>query len=536
MTSSHLHFAQQHAAVARIYCWYRVLLATVLLALLIVGPEQKLLGNALPGLNAALGGGYLLVTIAQLFISQTPGRQQLFVVLFIDIGVLLGLTLASGGLTTAMSPLLLVIMAAAGLLLSGQLAMLCAALATLGLLAVTIYQMNVLAVPSQALLPAGILGMLFFGTAVGFQLLAQRLRSTQELAQARAADVSKLQNLNQLIVQRMRTGILVVDETARVKMMNRAAGELLRTQGWQPLLDAGRQPDLGGPLRESLLAWRRGDLPTPPPFTLPDTGRELIARFTSLDVAAEQVDGDTLIFIEDSGQIAQRAQQLKLAALGRLTASIAHEIRNPLGAVSHAAQLLLESAELVSGDKRLAEIIQHHSRRMDSIIDSILQLSRRTPPDPQRIELNHWLKSFMVDYRQGCSTPSAIAVETGEPVLVTVDPQQLGQVITNLLDNALRHSEKATGERRALLSIGRGADGFPKLDVIDDGPGIAEQDREKVFEPFFTTESKGSGLGLHIARELCEINQARLNYTRASGKSCFRINFPHPDRRPLVAE
>lgn len=527
---------QQHAALARVYCWYRLILAAILLVGFFSSSGQPFLGREMPRVFGMLCGAYLVLSVAQLALAfrWPPGRHQLFLVLFLDIGFLIGLTLASGGLTSGLAPLLLVVMAAAGLMLSGQLALLNAALATLGLLAAVLYQINTDATSSQALLPAGTLGILFFATAIGFQLLGQRLQSTQRLAQQRALDVSKLQHLNQMIVQRMRTGILVVDDQFKVKMLNQAAAELLRADSWRRQIDAGQRPNLDPRLLQRLLWWQQDPAAPAPTFIGSEAGPELIARFAALDPEAS---GDTLVFLEDAGQLAQRAQQLKLAALGRLTASIAHEIRNPLGAVSHAAQLLAESEGLPSGDQRLAEIIQHHSQRMNTIIENILQLSRREPPKPTRLDLKRWLSGFLDDYQQGCGDKCKVVISATETAAVTVDQDQLSQVLTNLIDNAIRHSAKAGHGLRAELQLTTTADQLTTLDVIDAGAGLDELNREKVFEPFFTTEARGSGLGLYIARELCEINQARLNFIRTDDdKSCFRINFSHPDRKPLVNE
>jgi two-component system sensor histidine kinase PilS (NtrC family) len=527
---------EQPAALARIYCWYRPVLAAILLAGFFGSSGHPLLGREMPRLFVALSSIYLLLSVIQLILAlrRPPGRHQLLLLLLLDIGYLIGLTHASGGLTSGLAPLLLVAMAAAGLMLSGQFALLSAALATLGLLGAILYQIETGTVSSHALLPGGTLGILFFATAIGFHLLGQRLQSTQRLAQQRALDVSKLQHLNQMIVQRMRTGILVVDDQFKVKMLNQAAAQLLRADDWQRQIAAGQRPPLDQRLLQRLLWWQQDPATPAPTFVGSESGPELITRFAALDPEAS---GDTLIFLEDAGQLAQRAQQLKLAALGRLTASIAHEIRNPLGAVSHAAQLLLESEELVSGDRRLAEIVQHHSRRLNAVIENILQLSRREPPNPVRLRLDEWLPRFLDDYRLGCNGDCEVTIVSDSSAEVTVDPGQLSQVLTNLIDNAIRHSAKAGFGRKAELRLSASADQLAILEVIDLGPGLDDSSQEKVFEPFFTTEAKGSGLGLYIARELCEINQARLNFVRTEdGESCFRINFSHPDRKPLIHE
>lgn len=538
MTNSTEHATDlQHAGSHRIYSWYRVVLSVLLLLTFISSWEKPFIGRDNPTLFIWLNGGYLLLALIPLTVMRVVARQrnrQLLLFFAIDIAFIVALTHISGGVTGGLAPLLLVVVAAASMLLRSQLALLVAALATLGLLADTFYLIAQRRDDTNALLASATLGILAFATSITLQFLAQRLRSTQQLAQQRAVDVSKLQNLNALIVQRMRTGILVVDNESQIQIMNDAATELLDAAAVRHQLERGMTAPLQEPLHQQLRSWRDHPYVNQPPLQPNNNGPELIARFTPL---SEDNDADTVIFLEDSSQIAQRAQQLKLAALGRLTASIAHEIRNPLGAISHAAQLLLESPELVTADHRLAEIVLNHSRRMNSVIESILQLSRRTPPDPQRIDLQRWLPSFVSDYQQGRETPGNIIVRCDKTTEITVDPNQLGQVLTNLLDNALRYSEKTTGRATAELAVSRGAGNLPRLDVIDDGPGIATNEQEKVFEPFFTTETKGNGLGLYIARELCEINQARLSYLRVlDGRSCFRIRFSHPDRRPLINE
>jgi two-component system sensor histidine kinase PilS (NtrC family) len=527
---------QQNLSLFRVYSWYRLALAFVLAAMLFGTRDDPLVGRGDPQLFAFLCGAYFiyaaLLLLAPLF--WRVDQRQLFANFVIDIALLCALAHLSGGTAGGLPLLLLVAVAAAGLILSGQIGLLVAALATLALLADTVYLIGAHPESNQSLLTAGTLGILFFAITLGFQQLSQRLRTTQLLAQQRAADVSKLQMLNQLIVQRMRTGILVVDDAQHVQIVNQAAVELLHAEDLQRQLEQGLNPQLHAVMARQLLQWKEDPYAHSEPFLSAETGPELIARFTALDHAKP---GDTLIFLEDNGQLAQRAQQLKLAALGRLTASIAHEIRNPLGAVSHAAQLLQESPELAGGDHRLAEIILNHSRRMNAIIENILQLSRRSPPNPRRLDLGAWLYDYLDEYRQGCIEPGTATIRELKPVQVTVDPDQLSQVLTNLLDNAMRYSRKATGRASAELNINLTATGLPQLDIVDDGPGIDGRDQEKIFEPFFTTETKGNGLGLYIARELCEINQARLNYIRNNqGKSCFRINFSHPDRKPLITD
>jgi two-component system sensor histidine kinase PilS (NtrC family) len=237
--------------------------------------------------------------------------------------------------------------------------------------------------------------------------------------------------------------------------------------------------------------------------------------------------------MEDAAMMRQKAQHLKLASLGQLTASIAHEIRNPLGAISHAAQLLEESDQLDDADKRLIEIIDKHSQRVDTIIENILHLSRRKPVQPQRIELKYWLKDFITEF---CESEKASAdafnltiAENTEAV--HMDPAHLHQVVWNLCKNGLRH---AGSPAQLMLRVPDKEGQLTRLDIIDNGSGIPADKAGQIFEPFFTTESTGTGLGLYLARELCEINHCHLSYLpAATGGCCFRIHFAPQQKRSI---
>lgn len=521
---------RQDLTLARVYNVYRISLAIILLTVYVTTPDQRIVGAQHGELFVLSCGIYLVMSIAIALLlarrQQPLTTLQNFISVCMDLVLLMLATHASGGVGSGLALLLIVSVAAASIQLRGQLALLVAALATLALLFETAYLIVLGLTSSRSLLPAGLLGALFFATCLFIRTLARRIRTSQQLAQSRAQDVSKLLQLNEQIVQRMRTGVLVISPDGQLRMLNRSAGELLE-------IGPSSTPVLPAALHRELYRWQGNSLYQAPPFRPGTTGPELLVRFTSL----AESEGDTLVFVEDYGQLTQRAQQIKLAALGRLTASIAHEIRNPLGAISHAAQLLQETPDLSAADRRLAEIIQNHSRRMNGIIENVLQLSRRSAPNPQRLLLHDWLQGFVDSFLQ--SHPQArIRIDCHDSAEINADPDQLDQVLTNLVENALRYSNRATGQPRAeLRASNSGQAGLWVLDVIDDGPGISEADAEKVFEPFYTTDNQGSGLGLYIARELCEINQARLNYTRTiAGKSCFRISFAHPDRKPLAEE
>ena len=268
------------------------------------------------------------------------------------------------------------------------------------------------------------------------------------------------------------------------------------------------------------------------------TGRSSInalISFTVLGAGPREASG-TLVFVEDAAQTRQRAQQLKLASLGKLTASIAHEIRNPLGAISHAGQLLSESSDLGGEDERLISIMLQHAGRVNAIIENILMLGRRKDTISESFELRPWFESFTDELteRHHLSDSALATTWLADNIVVRMDKTQLHQVLWNLCENALRY---ARSEPMISFSVGVDAgNGRPYLEVLDSGPGMGDEIAERLFEPFATTESQGTGLGLYIAREMCESNQAALQLISRDAGCCFRVTFAHPERQQRVGE
>jgi two-component system sensor histidine kinase PilS (NtrC family) len=373
---------------------------------------------------------------------------------------------------------------------------------------------------------AGVLGALYFATSISIQVLSGRLRRTEITSMTRAAEVADLERVNRLIIQRMRTGIVVVDAEDRLRMINQSARALLGRADQE-----GVERPLPAVLAERLRAWRDDTRTRAGAFQASVNLPEIRANFSA--VRPERPDGDVIVFLEDTTEIQQQAQQLKLAALGRLSASIAHEIRNPLSAIRHAAQLLGESKNLDRGDARLTAIIDSHCQRMNGVIENVLELSRRRAPVPVRLRLKDWLADFVAQFKQANMDEADIQIDVQpQDTEIRVDPSQLAQALTNLAQNGVRYSLEHSGV--AALRLEGGIDAAtdrPYLNVIDRGEGVAPDQERHLFEPFFTTDRAGTGLGLYITRELCEANQARVSYARhPTGGSCFRISFAHPDR------
>jgi two-component system sensor histidine kinase PilS (NtrC family) len=362
---------------------------------------------------------------------------------------------------------------------------------------------------------AGILGIAYFGANLFFQRASQQLRKRDQ-------EVFKLEQINQLVVDRMRIGVIVVSSNGKIKLINNASKKLLVIPA-KPGSSGERLPDR---LLVELAEWSANQTNDPVIFHTQDSSSELIATFSVIDETNK--DPDTLIFIEDSTGVQRQAQQLKLVALGRLSASISHEIRNPLGAISHAAQLLGESTKLDKGDIRLSEIIQDHCVRMNDVIENVLQMSRRHSAEIKELVVANWLGGFIEDFSVGRAGKPNIQIDMqAEGIKINVDPLHLSQVLGNLCQNGLRYSEKKTGEDKLLIECG--IDPLtekPYVSVIDYGEGVAAELVPNLFEPFFTTETSGVGLGLYLSKELCEANESRLTYSQTThGGSCFKVTF-----------
>jgi two-component system sensor histidine kinase PilS (NtrC family) len=526
------HPLQDNYRLLRVYAWYRALLASLLLGMFFVGAVSSVLGRLHPGLYGYTVEIYTFTSFVTLgwllFVRRAPTTIHIFVVCLIDILLLTMIMYCSGGIATGLGSLIFITVAASSIFLRGQIATLLAALACIAILVESVISGYFSQIDINPLAVA-LLGLLLFVTSLLFQYLTRRILASQQVAAEQAAQAATLQKLNEMIVQRMYTGIAVLDSVGKILLYNEAAARLL----YLPVqFDARDNLYFSNKpvLQNVLQRWIDFPQQRPQSLQLEEGSPEIQLNFARMENSGNDL---VLVFVEDTRHMSQRAQQLKLASLGHLTASIAHEVRNPLGAISHAAQLLGESEGLADADRRLAAIIQNHSLRVNRIIENVLQLSRRQAANPEKRDLCEWLTRFVQQHSQTHGKPVKINLILPEaPMPVYIDFSQLEQILGNLCSNGLRYSEKATGEASITLQAYiHGGLAMPCLDVIDYGEGISDEDKKHIFEPFFTTDTKGTGLGLYIARELCLANQASLDYKRTlEGLSCFQISFPHTNK------
>jgi len=513
---------------------YRLLLALLVITLNFAGITPSPLGSHNFELLHYSALFYLFFSILSIFTIQNNWPEfsiQLYIQILTDIVIITLMMHASGGAGSGIGALLIVTVAGSSLLSGGRTAAFFAATASLAVLLEQFYNVLEDNALTTSHTQAGLLGATFFATALLGYTLAKRLRDSEALAEKRGVDLANMAQLTEYIIQRMQTGIIVLDNDKSVRLINESARHLLEIDNSRKNLTLN---EISPTLEDHLSQWHKNDNNITPMFRASASSAEIMPRFASL---GDREKPGTMIFIEDMAAMAQQAQQLKLASLGRLTASIAHEIRNPLGAISHAGQLLAETDQLNEADQRLTEIIQTNSKRVNTIIENIMQLSRRQQTQSEELQLGPWLKSFCHDFgNDNIDIADNINMSiTPDNILVRFDSSQLRQVISNLCQNAMHHGNK-TDLIRLSLRAGISNDSHkPFLDIVDNGSGVASNDINKLFEPFFTTSGNGTGLGLYLARELCESNQARLDYipTDIQG-ACFRITFADSRRQQVL--
>ncbi|RFF28260.1 MULTISPECIES: nitrogen regulation protein NR(II) [unclassified Wenzhouxiangella] len=441
--------------------------------------------------------------------------------------ILIGLILhAFGGIESALVILLLFTVGITGLILDARTTLLFASLVTLGLL-LDAWLNHRGSLEASSLFQAALYGAGAFGIAVGASLLGRWGREYKLLAERRGLDLANLGHINELIIHKLRSGVLVVDSHNRIRQMNEAAWYLL---GNPPVSDRNLR-SIAPPLADRLERWRKTGKVMDEGLLLQSTQSAVVP--TMLTMPGVDDSEATLIFLEDTSVLTRRARDLAQASLARLSASIAHEIRNPLGALSHAAQLLNESEDLNKADRKLLGMMLNHATRMNDIVENVLKLSRRERARIESVNLISWIRKLASDFRRYHKLDAGrVKLEIpSASIMVMIDSSQLNQAVWNLMDNALKHASVDGQEVVITLRVSpiRGHREIA-LDIIDNGPGIPLEKRSQVFEPFFTTHKQGSGLGLYLARQLCDANQAPLEYVQVPNRgACFRILLRRPE-------
>lgn len=482
---------------------YFNLFRLILAGLFLVTGRGFGLGSEQPAVFAAVTVGYLAAVLALGFPDAVRrlGLERVIVLqMVIDVAMLTLVMWASGGYRSGMPVLMMIVLAGGGLVAEGRQVMFFAALATLAVLIENAWRFAAGGLPGD-FLQVGLFCAGFFGIALVARLLALRAHANAALAAERGRALAKQQAVNARIIRDMEDGVIVVAADGRARQANPQALALLGLSGLEGL----RLPDVD-PMFDEVMT--NCGSPGGRTLRLGAAGRLLRCRTVcgEVDSAAE---GDILIYLTDFEDVQRSMQQLKLAALGRLTASMAHEIRNPLSAVTQAAELLGEErrAEM---QKRLVRIINDNAARIERMVRDVLALGRREHVLPEAVPLAAFVAELVEErvFRHP-DERGIVGVEIDPAQSFAIDRAHLQQVLDNLLDNACRYCSRQPGAVRVFARALTG--GRVALHVRDDGPGLDERVRVHLFEPFFTSHAKGTGLGLYIARELAEANDASLD-------------------------
>lgn len=496
----------------RLYSYYSLFLALLLITVTALDDSNTIVGAVIPHWMQWTAVLYVVcTTLFSILASRNPDPQLAVSFVFLEIALLCTMMLASGGLNTGFASLVMIPVVIANLLAPGVLGYGVAAWTTLAVF-YTQYVLGAHTDP-QDMVSAGLYGFLAFILAWFTQSLAGRLNSTLALASEQATRIRRLQRFSQQALMDMPDGIIACDQQHRILFFNQRARLWFSLQEGQPLPALLRS---NGGLR-----------------TVERDGEKLLLRKVELNGPEP---GDYLLEIEDSARVAAEAQQFKLASLGRLTASIAHEIRNPLSALRQASQLLGETPYLQDSERHLTRIIEQQCLRINRTIEDILQLSRKRPSVAGPLLLAPWLASFCQQFRD-LHTGTAFTFNWHCPADLSVrfDSGHLQQILHNLCANGLRYARRQAGDQARLTLVAQALTPHRvQLDVIDNGGGISSDFLNGLFEPFHTSEHSGTGLGLYICRELCEANQASIQYHPVPNGACFRLLLTVPEPTPIA--
>src|SRR6187431_1135060 len=462
---------------------YRLLVPLALYAVYAYSGENATVGSERPelflwtcvvyfaaGIAIVVGGRRLLPNL----------RATTFVHAMVDAVAISLLLFSSGGVASGIGILFVVPVGAMALLADSRDAFLLAALVTMALFAQQIGGHVTGNADIYDYPPTGILGAIVFLVALLAWPVARRLRDSEATVRRQQVDLANMAQLSQYIVQNLRESIVVVDHENRIRLINESAALMLGDRSAYPGALLG---EASPQLLYLLESWRqRAAIPATQAQTFvgADGGHVIQPHFAPLGGSEPT---PVIVFLEDTELLAAKIQQSKLAGLGRLSASIAHEIRNPVGAMSHAAQLLGESPSLSAEDRRLAEIVRTNGDRVRQIIENVMSMARRENSRPERLVLGTWLAGFRDEFSATMQIdPARLAVTSllGD-VEIQVDPSQLRQIIWNLCENAAKYGKLENGEEHIELRVGRLAStARPFLEVADRGAGIATQHREKI--------------------------------------------------------
>lgn len=513
----------------QLYSIYRLILAGIFLVFSLTDITSVNIGTSQSQLFAFCVNTYLgfaLLGVLLSHIRKPSSPKQLYLNSTVDIIFLLAVVFTSGGLSSGLGILILLPVILPNILNPGQMSLLLSAVTVLALMGIQAFMQSQANDGTYEIFHTGVLSLFIMTISWVAGSWFEKASITAELAKRRGIDLENLSQLNQSILDQLQTGIVVLDHNAAIRHLNPTAWDMLgQPDDWRSHQLKEYAPELSNHLE----FWKANVAPKVASYDLKHwKSTEFTLRLSQLGIRNQ---GVVLMYIEDTRIQREKQQDVKMASLGQLTANIAHEIRNPLGAISHAAQLLSESPVLDKADERMIQIIQANSKRMNGTIESVLNLSRKNNPKREHIRLKLWLNEFVNEFiMQSTLNKKQIGLFLDLPdATIQFDPMHLHQVMWNLCRNAEKYARDNVSE--LIIDIQGTHPSHTRdivLSVIDNGKGVPDKNIDRLFEPFFTTSSQGegTGLGLFMARELCLSNGASLEYIKLqAGGSCFRLVF-----------
>ncbi|MEE9345157.1 MAG: PAS domain-containing sensor histidine kinase [Methylococcales bacterium] len=507
----------------RIYFFYRFALALFLIWAIFSGKGPSMIASHdLTGFTYTIIAYSVLLGLSAipLHSGKLDNRIHALYHLTLDIVCLPLLIHTSGGIGSGLEALLVMSVAASGLLIGGLYSVGFAALCSLAFLGDAVYSDLFEVFENTRYTEASVLGICCFAVSLFAHSMGRRAEHSEHLAKQRGHDIERLEKLNAHIIQNLQSGVMILDPVTGIQSINQSALQFFGLETIPSML-----VEASAELSQRYLDWLAD--PRQDSFALDGQHEtQILTRIMALKTAGKPYH---LIWFEDLSVETQRIQQAKLVSLGHLAASIAHEIRNPLNVISHASQLLKETTDQNQENQQLSELIVRHSARVNKIIDNMLQLAQRKPACLETINLNVWLQTFTTQFQEEFQHKNhTLRFDNNlspTTLIIRADPSQLKQILSNLCTNAIKHTSSLTDPTVEII-VNVVEDSI-NIDVIDSGPGISEENRSKLFDPFFTTSATGTGLGLYISRELSELNQGSLNYfPGAQSGSVFRLSFP----------
>jgi len=447
-----------------------------------------------------------------------PFERQVVRQVIADIACLGALMYISGGNASGMGLLLIVTVAAVGMLPETRAVLFWAAVASIVVLGEQFLQLIGFQSGMGGFVRAGLLSLGFFGVALLSHALAKGALAAAAMAQEKTRQAESMARINERVIQELPYAVMAINGNGELLQFNARAEHLLGTHFFSRC-NLGHCSPL---LADQWNQWRHGGELPGHPFRAGQDGQRLRARFIELEPSRSE---GAVIVLEDMTELESQAQKMKLASLGMLTANLAHEIRNPLSAISHAAGLLKEDAREGIAPK-LTRIIEDHVRRLNGLVEDVLSLNRRDRLKREDVAMQDFLPMFVQQFSQReAVSPGVVQIHLAREAAVCMDPGHLEQILWNLMRNAWRYCSRRPGSIRIRVTA---SDDRAEIEILNDGPPIPPEVQSHLFEPFYTTEKQGTGLGLYIARELAEANRAVLRYVENQEGALFRLSCQAP--------